>query len=165
MDIGQMGGGDKLFAMIDRGIRAAKLIICCVTGKYAESPNCNREVRFATVHSARHVQQSRCHHVRKNILVRVRCSCCMVYTCTLGQVSLAVTLGKPIIPLLMEKSDWPPSGAMGPIFSEYIFVRFFARPGEGTDDERYWPAAKFNELLMQVRYTQPPDDAIIECGK
>lgn len=39
-----MGGGDKLFAKIDTGIRAAKVIICCVTEKYAESPNCNREV-------------------------------------------------------------------------------------------------------------------------
>ena len=44
MDVGQMGGGDKLFAKIDEGIRAAKVIICCVSEKYAQSPNCNREV-------------------------------------------------------------------------------------------------------------------------
>jgi len=44
MDVGQMGGGDKLFAKIDAGIRAAKVIVCCVTSNYAESPNCNREV-------------------------------------------------------------------------------------------------------------------------
>lgn len=44
MDVGQMGGGDKLFAKIDSGIRAAKVVVCCVTHNYAESPNCNREV-------------------------------------------------------------------------------------------------------------------------
>lgn len=44
MDVGQMGGGDKLFARIDSGIRAAKVVVCCVTEKYAESKNCNREV-------------------------------------------------------------------------------------------------------------------------
>ena len=44
MDVGQMGGGDKLFAKIDNGIRGAKIVICCVTEKYAQSPNCNREV-------------------------------------------------------------------------------------------------------------------------
>ncbi|XP_067667243.1 uncharacterized protein [Haliotis asinina] len=121
MDIGQMGGGDKLFEKIDQGIRAAKLVICCVTGKYAKSPNCNREV------------------------------------------NLSVSLGKPIIPLLMEKLSWPPPGSMGPIFSEYLFIRFFTRPGEEIGDNRYWSAAKFQELLMQVNYNNvKPDEQKVE---
>ncbi|RUS76578.1 hypothetical protein EGW08_015656 [Elysia chlorotica] len=108
LDLGQMGGGDKLFEKIDNGIRAAKVIISCVTEKYAKSPNCNREV------------------------------------------NLSVSLRKAMIPLLMEKCTWPPPGSMGPIFSEYLFIRFFQRAGEELTDDRYWPVDKFQELLMQL---------------
>ena len=70
-----------------------------------------------------------------------------------------------MIPLLMEKIAWPPPGAMGPIFSEYLFVRFFARSGETAGDDRYWPTAKFQELLMQLRYTHAPDVTLIKSRK
>ena len=75
-----------------------------------------------------------------------------------------MTLGKPMIPLLMEKLAWPPPGAMGPIFGEYLFIRFFARSGETAGDDRYWPTAKFQELLMQLRYTHAPEAELIQAG-
>lgn len=79
-------------------------------------------------------------------------------------MNLSVNLGKPMIPLLMEKMDWPPKGSMGPIFSEYLFVRFFQRAGEETKDDRYWPVPKFQELLMQMNYEVLPDDALVTKG-
>ena len=83
------------------------------------------------------------------------------------QVNLSVNLNKPIIPLLMEKMDWPPKGSMGPIFSEYLFIRFFQRDGEetGTKDKRYWPIPKFQELLMQLNFFVVPDQKLVKKGK
>ncbi|XP_059147008.1 uncharacterized protein LOC131934876 [Physella acuta] len=121
LDVGQMGGGDKLFEKIDTGIRAAKVVISCVTTKYAKSPNCNREV------------------------------------------NLSVSLNKPIIPLLLEQCPWPPPGSMGPIFSEYLFIRFFQRKGEELEDQRFWPKDKFQELLMQFNVLGlPPDEEKVQ---
>ncbi|KAF6026408.1 hypothetical protein EB796_015296 [Bugula neritina] len=118
LDIGQMGGGDKLYEKIDNGIRAAKVILSLVTEKYAKSANCNKEV------------------------------------------NLSVNLTKPMFPLLMEKMPWPPSGAMGPIFSEYLFVRFFQRENERKEGI-YWPEAKIEELIMQIRQVIEPDEKLV----
>jgi hypothetical protein len=116
MDIGQMGGGDKLFAQIDAGIRGAKVVICCMNTAYAQSDNCSREVH------------------------------------------LTISTGKPLIPLQMEKQTWPPEGALGPIMSEYLFIRFYDRKG---NDKNAWPADKFTELLGQIRYHVAPDPDMI----
>lgn len=77
-------------------------------------------------------------------------------TC-LNQINLAIQLNKPVIPLLLDsKLKWPPSGSLGPILSEYLFIRFFQRaPKESTNDERYWPLDKFTELVMQLRQLIP----------
>ncbi|CAF3843939.1 unnamed protein product [Rotaria sordida] len=116
MDTGQMGGGDKLFAKIDAGIRGAKVIICCMNTAYAQSDNCLREVH------------------------------------------LCVSTGKPLIPLQMEKQTWPPEGALGPIMSEYLYIRFYDRK---SNTDNYWPTDKFTELLGQIRYHVAPDPDMI----
>ncbi|CAF3075045.1 unnamed protein product [Rotaria sp. Silwood2] len=116
MDIGQMGGGDKLFAKIDAGIRGAKVVICCMNSAYSESDNCLREVH------------------------------------------LCISTGKPIIPLQMEKQTWPPEGALGPIMSEYLYIRFYDRK---SNSDNYWPADRFTELLGQIRYHVAPDPDMI----
>ena len=81
-------------------------------------------------------------------------------------MNLSVSLNKSMIPLLMEKCTWPPPGSMGPIFSEYLFIRFFQRGGEELPDERYWPEDKFQELLMQLDVMGlQPDETQIQPGR
>jgi hypothetical protein len=77
-------------------------------------------------------------------------------TCV-SQITQATQLNKSIIPLLLDsKVKWPPPGSLGPILSEYLFIRFFQRPPkELTNDERYWPVDKFNELNMQIMQLVP----------
>ncbi|CAF1094020.1 unnamed protein product [Rotaria magnacalcarata] len=103
LDIEQMRGGDALYSSIDQGIREAKVFVCCINRKYAESDNCRRELGLAT------------------------------------------NLNKPIVPLLMEKlPSWPPQ-RIGPLLSEYLYIKFYGS-SSGTDSVP-WSEAKFNELL------------------
>ena len=53
---------------------------------------------------------------------------------------------------------------MGPIFSEYLFVRFFQRDNEKKEGI-YWAEAKMDELLMQLRHYLEPDKNIVTKSK
>ncbi|CAF2920688.1 unnamed protein product [Rotaria sp. Silwood2] len=117
MDVGQMGGGSKLHSKIDKGIRGAKVVLCCMNKDYGKSDSC------------------------------------------VGQVNLAISIGKPLIPIQMEKQTWPPEGALGPLMSEYLFIRFFDK--KAINDPNYWPDDKFTELLGAIRYYVAPDPDMI----
>ena len=62
------------------------------------------------------------------------------------EVSLADALKKPIIPLLMEKSDWPPSGPMSMVFTQLLFINFC----KDETVQLRWDGPKFDELLQQM---------------
>ena len=44
MDVWETGGGKQLSERKTEGIRAANVVICCVSKKYAESKNYKKEV-------------------------------------------------------------------------------------------------------------------------
>ena len=47
MDVDKIKGGDALDARMEAGVRAAKVVVICVTENYARSENCLAEVRMA----------------------------------------------------------------------------------------------------------------------
>ncbi|KAL1469293.1 hypothetical protein MTO96_004995 [Rhipicephalus appendiculatus] len=49
MDVGQVGGGDSLYGKIYEGISRAKVVLCCLTPRYASSSSCARELSLADV--------------------------------------------------------------------------------------------------------------------
>ncbi|XP_035665274.1 uncharacterized protein LOC118408572 [Branchiostoma floridae] len=103
MDIKQMGGGDSLYEMMDKGIRGAKVVVSCVTPPYAESKNCRDEV------------------------------------------ALAHTLKTPIIPVMLEKTTWPPPGPMSIPFAQLLFINM----AKGHDEDP-WKGALFEQLVRMV---------------
>lgn len=102
LDIGRMGGGDSMFAEIDAGIRAAKVVLCCVTERYCKSEMCQREV------------------------------------------TLADSLRKPIIPVLLEFIKWPPSGQLALIFTKLLYIDMSVDPGT-------FPEGKLQELFLKIK--------------
>ena len=63
----------------------------------------------------------------------------------------AIHMKKTVIPLLME-IELNFSLDIKHSFSEYLlYIRFFQKTDEKTDDEKYWPKEKFDELVMQLK--------------
>nr|XP_054769399.1 LOW QUALITY PROTEIN: uncharacterized protein LOC129277217 [Lytechinus pictus] len=118
MDIGQMGGGDQLFAKISQGMRTSKVVLCMVTEKYSNSENCNKEVNLANL------------------------------------------LNKPIIPILIDQTQWPPQGAMSMLFAQLLYIQFYNNK-EYVRGEKFWEDAKFSELLGQISYHANPDESMV----
>ena len=70
------------------------------------------------------------------------------------EVSLADALKKPIIPLLMEKIDWPPSGPMSMVLTQLLYVNFSK---DGTV-QLSWEGKYFDELLHKIRNHIPDNE-------
>ncbi|XP_050401057.2 uncharacterized protein LOC126817928 [Patella vulgata] len=114
MDIHQMGGGDSLYDKIDRGIRGCRVVLSCITEKYALSANCRREV------------------------------------------SLCDALKRPIIPLLLENTTWPPRGPMSMAFTELLYIDFHSEPVV----QEKWSGPKFEEMRAKIRQILPDPDQV-----
>lgn len=73
------------------------------------------------------------------------------------EVSLADTLKKPIMPLLLENIDWPPTGPMSMVFSELLFINFY----RDEEVQMKWTGQNFDALLDKIEEQLP---VIIQHG-
>ena len=60
------------------------------------------------------------------------------------EVSRADAIKKPIIPLLLEDTTWPPGGPMSMVFTQLLYIKF----DESSQDK--WTGPKFDELMMKL---------------
>nr|UZG77129.1 MyD88-like protein L1 [Strongylocentrotus purpuratus] len=76
------------------------------------------------------------------------------------EVNLANLLNKPIIPILIDQTQWPPQGAMSMLFAQLLYIQFY-NDKEYVRGEKFWEDAKFSELLGQISYHANPDESMI----
>ena len=62
------------------------------------------------------------------------------------EVSLADALKKPVIPLLLEKMDWPPAGPMSMVFTQLLYIDFTKDPNIQLN----WAGSKFEEFHAKI---------------
>ena len=67
---------------------------------------------------------------------------------------MADAIKKPIVPLLMEPTCWPPEGPMSMVFTQLIYVDF-CQPN--TDIQHSWNCPQFDQLIRQINgYVDKP---------
>ena len=79
------------------------------------------------------------------------------------EIILADMLGKPIIPVMLEKVDWPPPGAMAISFSQLIYIDMSGHGGgHGGKGRNISPREKFSEIIERInKYVKLGDKNII----
>lgn len=74
----------------------------------------------------------------------------------LKEVSLADLLRKPIIPIMVEKTPWPPPGSLALILSQHIYIDIAGTGGHGGCGRDADWSVKVRELVRRLRlYTNP----------
>ena len=84
-----------------------------------------------------------------------------VSECCNKEVSLANMLRKPIVPVMIEKTPWPPPGPLALLLSQYVYIDLVGTGGHGGCGKDADWSAKMRELVKRLRlYTNPPVPAV-----
>ncbi|XP_071509003.1 uncharacterized protein [Diadema antillarum] len=76
------------------------------------------------------------------------------------EATLANHLNHPIIPILIERTPWPPAGALAMIFAQLLYIQFYNEK-EYVRGEKFWDDSKFFELLGQISYHVNPVESMV----
>jgi hypothetical protein len=82
------------------------------------------------------------------------------------EASLGDLLRKPIVPVMIEKTPWPPPGPLALIFSQHIYADLAGSGGHGGCGKDADWSVKMRELIRRLRlYTNPPPRKPLEIKK
>ena len=79
------------------------------------------------------------------------------------EVNLADMLRMPIIPIMIEKTPWPPPGVLAMILSQHVFVDLAGTGGHGGRGKDADWSTKLRELIRRLRlYTNSAPKEVSE---
>ncbi len=79
------------------------------------------------------------------------------------EVSLADMLRKPIVPVMIERTPWPPPGPLALLLSQYVYIDLVGTGGHGGCGKDADWSAKMRELVKRLRlYTNPPAPIVVK---
>ncbi|XP_053395544.1 uncharacterized protein LOC123523775 [Mercenaria mercenaria] len=73
------------------------------------------------------------------------------------EISLADLLRKPIIPVMIEKTVWPPPGGMALIFSQLVYINMKGVGGHGGTGIHADKNDKYKEIIQRISLYAVPD--------
>ena len=130
MDIGQIGGGDQLYNEIYKGIFHSQ--VSTIWSLWTQLLQVHFQVMLVFI-SPRLVLSEFC----------------------IKEVNLADMLRMPIIPIMIEKTPWPPPGALAMILSQHVYIDLAGTGGHGGCGKDADWSTKLRELIRRLRlYTK-----------
>ena len=80
------------------------------------------------------------------------------------EVNLADMLQMPIIPIMIEKTPWPPPGSLAMILSQHVYIDLAGTGGHGGCGKNADWATKLRELIRRLRlYMNTPKESLQEA--
>ena len=87
----------------------------------------------------------------------------VISDCCIKEVNLADLLRLPIIPVMIEKTPWPPPGSLALIMSQHIYVDLAGTGGHGGCGRDADWSIKIRELIRRLRiFTSPAPKDVLE---